>query len=402
MILENFEEELDSMEENTIIEEHLKYLDSAFTVDLESYINDYSIFEATLRRDFCEVLREQDEDNKDEEKSEDKKETSGTDRNFLQRIWDKILELFGKIKEKISSIINYFCDQFEKYQREKIEKIKLKYYKYYKVANSADLNNITIDFVLPNEKIFKDGILDFEVVLPKGFGVPSYDSVDGQIGGHKGSAGQHVETNEKDDKGNVIYRQKNKKDITEEIQKRIWGDNKDKGKVDKPFKYIKVTSLLDIIGSSRKGINYIKEKKNEEIKKIKKQEDIAKKAKKEASKRNSKDESKVKAAKEYLESLSQYQKVSLGYYTIYLKEYKKVFDSFTKLYIKGGESLKKIYGNVNTNISNGSNTTFNDNNNLGNNPNPNKDDKEKSNEESFISNEYSDALVEATMYELSI
>ena len=75
-------------------------LDSVFDGLLESYMNDYYIFETVLRQDYYEVSGLL---------------TEASIKNFLVSIWEKIVQAFNWIKNKINEII-------DKYIKKKDEK----------------------------------------------------------------------------------------------------------------------------------------------------------------------------------------------------------------------------------------------------------------------------------------
>ena len=371
-------------EDTTINENYTKYIDNPIIADIESYTNDYTIFEATLKRDFYEATGVLNEEG---------------DQNFFQKIWDKILHVLKTIKEKVASIVNYFSEMWDKHQKEKINKIKMKYYKYYKVSNRADLNNLSINFTLPNVKVFNNGIFTVSADVESMLGeVPNFEKIKakGNVS-FNNKAELNIHRNKKNRKGEEVSKLKGKSYIASDIHNYVWGDEK-KGEVEHPFKYITPVQLLDIIDCKQDGLKYIKKLKENLIKEINTQEKLAQSYKKSASK--DKDDHAKTLASVYLSLLSDYQTVAVHYFSAFLKEYKAVFNAFVKLYIKGGEKLKQIYGEVNTTINPDNNPTLNHGNETR--ENPNTDKKEESKEESFYDNSYLDAVVETTMFEFAL
>ena len=370
-------------EDTTINENYTKYIDNPIIADIESYANDYTIFEATLKRDFYEATGILNEEG---------------DQNFFQKIWDKILHVLKTIKEKVASIVNYFSEMWDKHQKEKINKIEMKYYKYYKVSNRADLNNLAINFTLPNIKVFNNGILTLSADVKSMLGeVPNFEKVKSRGGIYFGKDELNLTRNKKNRKGEEVVKRKGKSYIASDIHNYVWGDEK-KGEVKYPFKYITPVQLLNIMDFKQDGLKHIKKLKEDLIKEINTQEKQAKSYKKSASK--DKDDSAKKLASSYLSLLSDYQTVAVHYFSAFLKEYKAAFNAFVKLYIKGGEKLKQIYGEINTSINPGSNPTFDQGDETR--ENPNTDKKEESKEESFYDNSYLDAVVETTMFEFGL
>ena len=227
--------------------------------------------------------------------------------------------------------------------------------------------------------------------------VPNFEKVKSRGGIYFGKDELNLTRNKKNRKGEEVVKRKGKSYIASDIHNYVWGDEK-KGEVKYPFKYITPVQLLNIMDFKQDGLKHIKKLKEDLIKEINTQEKQAKSYKKSASK--DKDDSAKKLASSYLSLLSDYQTVAVHYFSAFLKEYKAAFNAFVKLYIKGGEKLKQIYGEINTSINPGSNPTFDQGDETR--ENPNTDKKEESKEESFYDNSYLDAVVETTMFEFGL
>lgn len=93
MFFDTYKDEFDMMNESCV--NYNGEVPSAEVYDgvLESYMNDYIIFEATLRRDFLEVNGVL---------------TEGKAGDFFKNIWEKIKAFCGKIKQTIKNIVERF------------------------------------------------------------------------------------------------------------------------------------------------------------------------------------------------------------------------------------------------------------------------------------------------------
>ena len=87
MILNEFKEELIMNYNKNISVE----ADSIYEGLYEYYVNDYIVFENILKRDYLEIAGVL---------------TEADNRNFLQRFWDKIIQLIETIKQKVSVLID--------------------------------------------------------------------------------------------------------------------------------------------------------------------------------------------------------------------------------------------------------------------------------------------------------
>lgn len=90
MFFDTYKDEFDMMNES-YVNINFDVDESIYEYTLESYINDYTIFEATLRRDFLEVNGILTEDG---------------NKNFLKAIFERILNAFRWIKNKIKELWN--------------------------------------------------------------------------------------------------------------------------------------------------------------------------------------------------------------------------------------------------------------------------------------------------------
>ena len=89
MFFDSYKEDL--MNESCIDESVDFNVDDSMVIAIESYINDYTIFEAVLRRDLLEangVLTEE------------------ADGNFLSGLWEKIKGAFKKLIDVITNELN--------------------------------------------------------------------------------------------------------------------------------------------------------------------------------------------------------------------------------------------------------------------------------------------------------
>ena len=88
-------------------------MDSIYEEIFDSYIDDYTIFENTLQRDYFEVTGIITEE--------------ANNRNFLQKIWDFILKIFKTIKEKIDGIIEKFIVAWDNKRKQSDDQLLARY-----------------------------------------------------------------------------------------------------------------------------------------------------------------------------------------------------------------------------------------------------------------------------------
>ena len=97
---------------------------------IESYINDYTIFEATLKRDFLEATDML---------------TEASDKSFLRGIWEKVLNLIDAIKRKVMDIIRSFANKLDELKKNQAKKLIDKYKRFFEKDNSNhDLKDFTM------------------------------------------------------------------------------------------------------------------------------------------------------------------------------------------------------------------------------------------------------------------
>ena len=110
-------------------------MDDAMDLVIESYINDQTIFETVLRRDFMEATGIL---------------TEASDDNFLVKMWNTITEFCEKIRKKILEIYDSFCKKIDEHKKTKAKKIVDKYKKYY---NDSDASSIAQEYSIKNFKL---------------------------------------------------------------------------------------------------------------------------------------------------------------------------------------------------------------------------------------------------------
>ena len=123
MFLNEFKEEFEVNGSCNAMNEEVD-LTSVYDGVLESYINDYTIFEAVLRRDFLEV---------------NGLLTEAGNENFFKTIWKKIKEFCGKIKQWIKNILERFKNAISMYKETKIKQKMLELLPYFKDPKADEL-----------------------------------------------------------------------------------------------------------------------------------------------------------------------------------------------------------------------------------------------------------------------
>ena len=318
MILENFKE-------NTNESNYDISIDDSLGLVVESYINDYTIFEAVLRRDFYELIREQEEEKKEdteENKTEEKKEGK-SNKNFFVNIWENIVKAFKWLRDKISGLINNIVNRIETHKQEKVNTMVSKYKPLFD-KGEQHLKDFT--YKCKEMKDFNVSIKDnFNVVIPDFDGITE-DSIK-----------SHME------------KMTDVKKIKEKMNGFSWGDE-----IEKPFNINKMKELIiKNIEENLENRKDIKELKNGLLEKIKEQEEKAKKKLKEA-KRNKELNKEVKdqqvnLSQLYLKAVTATQKeitvVISSVLNIMSNQYKlsyKIYKSAGK-YLEGklGEKAKK-------------------------------------------------------------
>lgn len=335
-------------------------LDSIYEEVLNYHINDYIIFEATLRKDFLEVNGILTEDG---------------NKNFLKTIWEKILAFIKKAKVKV---VEFFKNIRNKlfYNKEKVGKIWRKYYKYF---DSSKADELLKDFTINNFKPFNsiNYIMDLEKLFTSkpmhrlyGYG-KTYKYTDNDI--------KELE--------NFVN---NTKEIREKIHDKIWIKDKE---ITQPFKedpkLKKMISRMVLesfdeledwcLEKEKFYKKYLEEREGEIKQEIKEYED-------KNSKLNPNDyfyssdkefiNKKIKESQNNLKALPLLDTLLFKEITIIISEFKDLFVASVKLYSAAGKYLQKKLG---------------------------KDsNKEKSKEESYIDMDYINAVTEAEIYELEL
>ena len=103
-------------------------LDSIYEELVNYHINDYAIFEATLKRDFMEATGLL---------------TEEADVNFLQKIWDTIIALINNVKNKVISLVDSFIIKMNNNKSDKYEKM---IEDNRDLLNKTDFSDFTCDF----------------------------------------------------------------------------------------------------------------------------------------------------------------------------------------------------------------------------------------------------------------
>ena len=323
-------------------------LDSIYEEVLNYHINDYTIFEATLRRDFLEVNGILTEDG---------------NKNFLKTIWEKILAFIKKAKDRI---VEFFKNIRNKlfYNEKKLKEIRNKYMGYY---SNEKAFNLLKDFTMNNFKAFDCSIKISDLVDL---------CYEGQYKlferGHTGITDERLK--EIENRAN--------ENIKENIHKKIWLDKK----VTKPFSEIDgiFNYICDAITKNMDKLEEVLVSKEKNFKDLLKEtEDITKEDLKEYEKYSKEYpgdyDTKIKEAQNRLKAISLLETLRIRETTILIEESKDLLVACVKLYIAGGKYLQKKLGKDSSN-------------------------KKESTEESFIIDDidYINAVTEAEIYELEL
>ena len=313
---------------------------------IESYVNDFYIFESILQRDMLEsigVLTE-----------------SSNDESILSKLWQGILNIIEGFKKKINTIFDSICDS--------IDKAKSKYYdsQIKKTESEFDKADLS-EFTIKNFKLFNYNEWEknkaVETVLSKVLEL-DIDKL----------KGQPLET---------ITLMKNKdfavyQNIKSSLHDVLWS----KTNVEKPFKdnsELK-TIIKSIVRERAKENTTIKRSKKKILDHLNKQETIAKRMLKEAKKQKnvekSKKEEDVVFAKECNALINEARRVTVSLVNSILSEYKKIVSVSVGLY-KSASKYAKKHSNKNTS----------------------ENEKKEEVKESNIDTEYLSAICEATIYE---
>ena len=313
-------------------------LDSIYEEVLNYHINDYIIFEASLRRDYYEVNGILTEDG---------------NKNFLKTIWEKILKAVQKIKKKI---VEFFKNIRNKlfYNKKKLKEIRNKYMGYYSNEKAFDLLK---DFTIDNFKAFR-----CDIILTK---LVSYDN---KMFDFKNDIS--------DEKLQEIENKVNDtKKIREDIHNKIWITDK---KITKPFKEIEgvftyIAKNLDrnmegyeaaLIEKEKEYVNFLKEYEKRTQNDLKDYEKFSKEYPGDY-------DTKIKEAQNTLKALPLLETLMFKEITVLIEESKDLFVASIKLYVAGGKYLQKKLG-------------------------------KKPKNESYIDMDYINAVTEAEIYELEL
>ena len=320
---------------------------------VESYIDDYALFETLLHRDLLESV--------------DVISESG-DSNILTRIWEGILKIIGELKSKINSVIESVCDAIDKLKSDYYDKTIKKTESQY---DKADLSGFTIR----NLKLFNYSEFlkckELETVLDKVVSLDIQKLKD-----------QPIET---------ITLQKNKDfavydNLKSSIHDVIWY----KTNSDHPFKeHSDLKGIIKTILRERATENTaLKRAKKRILDHLDKQEKEAKKMLKEAKKEKNVDKVKkdynIKFAKECNDIVNQARRVSVGVINTVLSEYKKIVSTSAKIYKAASKyAIKQLKKN-------------------GSKEETKEEKKVETPEESYIDIDYLTAIAEATEYEFEM
>lgn len=266
-------------------------LDSIYEGLVEYYVEDRIIFEGFLKRDFMEVTGVL---------------TEAEDRNFLQKIWDKVIQIVTSIGRKISVILDTvtiklderklkkLMDKFEKLEErgsyESVSYKSMKYNKYY-IINKNPLDNIISE--VEKEIYTMDAIYKLD---------------------------------------NATIRS-DLKTVNEKLKKahsEIW-----KEKFTGNFNDVIATK--DLKDKMNKYLSQAIKFKNFKKSKLKQYDDLRKLAKqKQSEAKKAKSEDEIRSAKKALESISLLTRIDFSKIRFIIKEYKSMFKNEYKLMKKVG------------------------------------------------------------------
>ena len=331
--------------------------DNMITV-IESYINDYTIFEAVLRRDLLEangVLTEE------------------ADGNLLSGLWEKISGAFKKIIDMIVGAFNNVVARIEKHKQEKTNRVLSRYKNLF---TSGDLNEFT-----------------YKCKLMKDFDFPSDEvSLADYPNATEENLKQYIESIDV-------------KKIKEELYKEAWGEE-----VEKPFVNNKELKnyVIDILSNNMENRRELKKTKKSLLDNFKKKYNFAKQKQKEVKKdKNMSKEDKqkeVKMTQLYLKTVNAATKKVSAVMSAYLKELAAHYKLSYKLYVSAGKYLEKKTGVKTKDPGKTESKIVND----GTPKRPeSKEDfdniKQQTVEDSYLyDNDYINAVLEAELYEYNL
>ena len=302
MILENFKE-------NTNESNYDISIDDSLGLVVESYINDYTIFEAVLKRDFYELIMEQ-------EDTEEKKEGK-SNKNFFVNIWENIVKAFKWLRDKISGLINNIVNKIETHKQEKANTMVSKYKPLF---DKGEQHLKDFIYKCKEMKDWDENTDKFNITIN------DFDSATEE------SIKSHIE------------KMTDVKKIKEIIHNDCWG-----AEIEKPFT-IKdmrdiVVGTIEFSLDNKKGFKQLKTRL---LKNVKEQEEKAQKKLKEA-KRNkelNKDvkDQQVNLSQLYLKDVTATQKEITAVISAYLKELSAQYKLSYKIYVSAGKYLEGKLG----------------------------------------------------------
>ena len=278
-------------------------LDSIYEGLYESYVNDYIIFEGILRRDFLEVNGILSEN------------AAG---DFFKGIWKRILSVLKIIKNKIKEVVDKILTVSSNIRNNfKSKKFINKYKKYYDKEN-GQLNNFYYEkgFIACKDSTYL-------------LSTPTFGSID-KI------------NNESDVKKFEKYIYSEYKNV-EEYKKRMQKDLLENKESKYPFRDNKdlKTNIIELIDHRLYHYeNDIKELKKKDLNEIEKTEKDVEKIINNNKENNKEEDNKKYVA--YLQYLNNYKNAINISYIGSFNVWKQVIESYSKLYIAGGEYLKKL------------------------------------------------------------
>ena len=361
MMFFSYEEEINYAHEGCDI-------DDSMDLVIESYINDYTIFEAVLRRDFMEatgILSE------------------AADDNFLVRMWNKILEFIEMIKKKIIGLYDAFVAKIDEAKKKHSRSIVDKYKKVYEKSDAASMIG---DFSISNFKIRPQLLaaggevdkLDVKSIVKMAklavLDIPYVDEVS-------------KSTLEAMESG---FNEFKMSDVTDEVDKMIYSDDEIKNPFSSNFNSV-VKGVQSVILEKTDAIRAVKLSKREINASIENCKKDAKKKLNEIRKdknmnKEDKEEEKSKT-QTYLKVMSGMKKVVGSISSYILKIVGKLYKECVRLYTTGGKYLEgkqKSKENIEKR-------------------NKERDKRAQSLEDSYIIDlDYVNAVGEAAVYELGL
>ena len=281
----------------------------AVSMIIESYTNDFAIFEALLKRDILasgDILTEAEED------------------GLLSKLWNGVLKIIDSIKEKINTIIDSVCSKIDEfktsYYSKEVSKTEADY-------DKADLSEFTTNFPIFNYSEFEK-CKDIKTVLKNIFEL--------DINSLKGQPIEAITV--KKNKEFAVY-----DNIKSSMHDSLWS----KTKTNKPFKDQPdfKNQLKQLLKERATDNRTIKTTKNELFKYLETQKSAAKTMLKDAKKEKNIDkgakEYNIAFARECIAIVNEAQRVSADFTKSLLGEYKKIISTSIKLYKSASSYAKK-------------------------------------------------------------